>query len=286
MNYRPKLIAIGIALATLSALGCQEKPGPTTTTGTPASAGDKQAQGKAILAKMSDKLKSAQAATFTTVETADRVRRNNERKKLNLTRQIAMRRPDRLWFKVTGDRDLEAFYDGKKVTLLSHKEKVFGEFPAAPTLDETTDRITTRYNIPLPVADLLTYDPQTSFVDENTTGGLDRQETLDGVVCNVLAYQHPKVDFSIWIPASGDPLPKKLDVTYKARRGQPATSIMFKDWNLSPSVSDVTFTPVVPNGYEGIPVIQRASSVIADRRAEEKAGTAKEATPVVPRRRS
>jgi hypothetical protein len=279
MNYRPKLIAMGVVLAAFSALACQEKPGPITTPGAPASAEDKRAQGKAILAKMSDKLKSAQAATFTTTETSDRVRRNNERKKLNLTRQVAVRRPDRLWFKVTGDRDLEAFYDGKKVTLVSHKEKVFGEFRAAPTLDETADMITSRYNIPLPVADLLTYDPQTSLFGDDTTGGLDRQETLDGVLCNVLAYQHPRVDFSIWIPASGDPLPKKLDITYKARRGQPTTVVMFKDWNLSPPVNDATFTPVVPNGYEGIPVIQRAASVIADRQAEEKAGAAKGATP-------
>ncbi len=235
---------------------------------------EKRAEGKAILTAMSDKLKSAQAVTFSTTETVERVRRNNEKVKHNVNRQLALRRPDRLWFKTTGDRDLEGFYDGKKVTLVSHKEKVFGQFGAPPTLDETADVITSKYGIPLPVADLLTLDPQGSYVSAETTGGWDRKETIDGVDCNVLAYQHPNVDFSIWIPSSGDPLPKKLDITYKARRGQPKSTILLKDWNLSPQVTDATFAPNVPADYEGIPVIQRASAVIPN--LKEKAAETKE----------
>jgi hypothetical protein len=260
-NDRICIAGLGLLIA-LTATSCRES-GPATTE-------DKRAQGEALLKQMSDKLKAAQALTVSTTESVERVRRNNEKVKLNVNRQIAIRRPDRAWIKSTGDRDLELFYDGKKVTLVSHKEKVFGQIPAPATLHETVDMITDRYDIPLPIADLLSFDPHGTLMTEKTTGGLERRERIDGVDCSVLAYQHPNVDWAVWIPVSGEPLPKKLQITYKARRGQPKTEILFKDWNLSPQVTDATFVAKVPDDYEGIPVIQRASAVIPSLEEQEK----------------
>lgn len=249
-------------LAALTLSACSEKArGPSTNT-SPATAEDRRTQGDTLLKQMSEKLQSAQAITFSTTETIERVRRNNEKVQVSLNRQVAVRRPNRLWFKTTGDHDLESFYDGKDVTIVSHKEKVFGQFSALPTLDETADLIATRYDIPLPIADLLSSSPHETLLDDKTTGGWEKRETIEGVECNVVTYQHPNVAFSVWIPVSGDPLPRKLVINYKTRRGQPATSILFKDWNLSPQMNDEMFARKVPEDYEGIPVVQRASAVI------------------------
>lgn len=234
-------------------------------------AGEPRPDGGAILRQMSERLKSATAFTFSTAETSERVRRNDERVTVNLEHRFSVRRPDRLWFKATGDHDLELFYDGKRVTLVSHKEKVFGEFPAAATLAETVDVIGERYDVPLPIADLLSLDPDKALVNEQTTGGWEKRETVDGVECNKLAYQHPNVDFAVWVPAAGDPLPKRLYIKYKARRGQPSTTVTFRDWNLSPQLNDETFARKVPDDYEGIPVIQRAASVIPHPEEQGKA---------------
>ena len=154
------------------------EPGPTT-------AEEKRVRGETILKQVSEKLAAAQALSVSTTEQNERVRRNGEKVKLNFNRQVTMRRPDRLYFKATGDHDLEAFYDGKKVTLVSHKEKVFGEFPARPTLDETVDVISERYDIPLPLGKLLTANPQGKLVGDGATGGWARREEVDGVACNV-----------------------------------------------------------------------------------------------------
>ena len=104
---------------------------------------------------------------------------------------------------------------------------------------------------------------------------------MDGVDCNKLAYQHPKVDFAIWLPVSGEPLPKKMDVTYKARRGQPSSVITFRDWNQSPQLSDDMFARKVPPDYEGIPVIQRAAALAVSLEDQKKpnAAAAKPAKP-------
>ena len=276
MNKRLSLIAIAGLLVALCAAACggadstNREGAGTKRESVPATAEEKRARGDAILRQMSDKLKSAEAFTFVTAEVIERVRRNNEKVTLNVERRAAVRRPDRLWFQTSGDRELECTYDGRKVTLVSHKEKVFGEFPAPATLDETADAITYKYDIPLPIADLLTPDPQNTLKDEGTTGGMERLETVEGVECNVLAYQHPNVDFSLWVPTSGDPLPKKLSITYKARRGQPTTTVLFRNWNLTPQVSDDTFARKVPADYEGIPVIQSVRALVPSTESEEK----------------
>src|SRR5262245_20562930 len=162
MNSRITIV-VAFLLSALILPACKES-GPVGTE-------EKRADGDAILNQMSDKLKSATALTFSTTETNERVRRNDERVTLHFDRQIAIRRPDRAYFKATGDHDLEFFYDGKLVTLVTHKDKVFGELPAPPTLDETIDMITARYGIPMPIADLLNFDPKKALKSDKTTGG-------------------------------------------------------------------------------------------------------------------
>lgn len=274
MNYRMKLIAAACMVIALTVSACREGGGPGAAEKSPATDEEKRAQGDAILKQMSDLLKAPQSFTFSTSESIERVRRNNEKVKINIDRQTIVRRPDRAWFSVTGDRYLEFFYDGKMVTLVSHKEKVFGELPAPPTLHETVEMITEKYDIPMPIADLLSLDPQEALKGEDTTGGWSRRETIGGIVCNVLSYQHPNVDFSLWIPASGDPLPQKFEITFKARRGQPTTTVTFKDWNLKAQVNDETFARKVPDDYEGIAVIQRASAVLPPADEAEQAAPA------------
>ena len=274
-NRRIMLFAVAGVFIALTISACHDAAGPTASEkkGVPTTDAEKQSQGAAILMQMSDKLRAAERLSFSTVESIERVRTNNEKAKINIERQIKVQRPDKMWFKATGDRDLVCNYNGKVVTLISDKEKVFGEFPAAPTLDETTEMISSKYDIALPVADLLTKDPREALTDDQTVGGWVKRETIDGVDCNTLAYQHPNVDFTIWIPASGDPLPKKLQITYKKRRGQPTSTIVFKDWNLAAQFSKETFARKVPDDYEGIPVIQRASAVLENEQPTEPTAT-------------
>jgi hypothetical protein len=259
---------IALVLVALILPACKEAGQQGAGTGSATEV--KSADADALLTQMSDRLKAATSFTVSTTETNERIRRNDERVTRHIDRQLSVRRPDRVYVKTTGDLDLEIYYDGKVVTLVTHKDKVFGELPAPPTLAETTDMLSERYGVPLPISDLITTDPKETLKSPNTTGGWEKRETVDGVDCNKLAYQHPNVDFALWIPVAGEPLPKKLEVTYKARRGKPTSSIVFKDWNLSAQISDETFVRKIPDDYEGIPVIQRAASVVARVEEQEK----------------
>ena len=258
MNLRQLVVWLGLVCA---ATACSNRPAAPADPVTPA---ERRQAGEALMKQLSATIAGAQAIAFTSEETGSRTKPGGARETLRYTRELSMQRPNRLYFVMKGDRDLEAFYAGTKVTLVSHKDKVFAEFPAPATLDETVDVISYRYGIPMPVGELLTLNPETSLVTAETTGGWAGRETIDGAACIRLSWQEPRVDWSVWLEEGGSGLPRKLEVSHKAHKAMPATTIVFKSWNLTPQIADTIFDQRVPAGYEGIAAIQRAAAVLTE----------------------
>jgi hypothetical protein len=231
----------------------------------------RRSRGEDLLKATSTKIAGAQALSFSVDETTERVPPGGEKRLTHIVRRVTLRRRDRLWFRATGDRDVEGFYDGARVTLLFHGEKAFGIVPTPPTLDDTIHVLSERDDIPLTIGDLITTNPHQSTISTQTTGGWQDEEDVGGVRSARLEWHHPNVDWSIWIPVSGDPLPTKLFVNYKTRRR--LVTALFKDWDLNPAVADGTFQSRVPDDDEGIPVIQRAAAV------PDEPGAAQSSTP-------
>ncbi|MBC7898481.1 MAG: DUF2092 domain-containing protein [Saprospiraceae bacterium] len=256
MDKKRQLLALIILSVTVAA-GC----GGANTATSSSKPADAKGNAAEILAKMTEKIKAAPAFSFNTAENSDRPKRGGGVEKLNVTRNTTIRSPDRMYFKTTGDRDLETFYDGKSMILMSHKDKVWGQFTAPPTLGETMDKIKEHYGMPMPVADLLGLDAKGKLRNPANVATVEKNETVGGVECSVLKFQNADVDWEVWIPVSGDPLPKKFHAKYKTTKGQPESTIEFSDWNLAPQITDNTFLANIPNEYEGIPVIQRAAAV-------------------------
>ena len=73
-----------------------------------------------------------------------------------------------------------------------------------------------------------------------------------------VAYQHPSVDWDLWLNEQGDPLPKKYRVTDKTLTPPRTVEVVFNKWQLGAAVADAAFTPVVPAGYERIPLAVQA----------------------------
>lgn len=209
---------------------------------------------------------NASAFSFSTDEVTERTSRDGTTRSIHSQRQITVRRPNRLWFKTSGDGGTEGFYDGSRLTLVFHGEKVFGIIPTPPTLDETVHVVSERYAIPLPIGDLITTDPHKSLISSQTTGGWGGEELIDGKQCARLDWHHPNIDWTIWIPTFGEPLPRRLWVSDKSNTR--TATVLFKDWNLSPKVDEETFQSRIPDDYEAVAVIQRAAAVLPDLRAD------------------
>jgi hypothetical protein len=262
---RQLLILIVLSLAAVLVSSCA---GETTTSNKQPT--ERKENADELLAKMTRTLNESSGISFTTNETADRPKRAGGMQKLNIERNVAFRRPDRMYFKAVGDRDLEAFYDGESMVLMSHKDKVWGKLSAPATIGEVVVKIREHYGMPLPVADLLGFDPQGKLRNPAGKGVVEKTEVVGGVECNVLAYRNSDVDWEVWIPVSDVPLPMKFHAKYKSEKGQPESTYLFSDWNLKRELADDAFVAKVPSDYEAIPVIQRASAVIPKLKEQEQ----------------
>jgi hypothetical protein len=252
------LVAAALALAA----GCNRQP----ETLTPEAA---KAKGDALLRQMSQTLASMQTFALTADQVREQVKRDGTKTEERFTRQTVIQRPNKLTFSDSGGKDRGGWYDGKHLTLVSKSQKLWARGPMPPTLDEALDYISVEYAVQVPVADFLYSSPYDALMTPDTTGGWVGVERVEGTPCDHLSYSNPVVDWQVWLTQDERKLPRKIQITYKSEPGQPVTRVVLRDWNQSPQVTDATFTPSVPEGYERLKIMRHASVV------DEKASEAK-----------
>jgi len=236
---------------TLTACGSKE----------PSTDADRLARGRELVEQMSARLAAVQSLSVTTTETRDRVRRSGRREAISVAGTYTMRRPDRFYTKMTGGPGLESWYNGKTVTIASHPEKVFAQAPMPDTIDRTLDALAERYDMALPLSDLFYTSPAKALLSDTTTGGYAGREQVGGTACVHLSFKDIGVEWELWLPEQGEPLPKRFKVVQKARTGEPATDVTFAEWKLGPTITDADFVPKLPAEYEGIAILQRAAAI-------------------------
>jgi hypothetical protein len=239
-----------VTLAMLTACSGQREP---------ATAEEKTARGDQLLRQMSETLKNARAFSFKVQESHERVRRNGEKRPYALTREVVVRRPDRLWSHATGsdDRDVKVIYDGKTVTVIGDRQKIYAAIKAPATLDETLDRINDRFDLRVVVADFLYSSPYESFAGSDAKGGWRRRTVLNGRSCDEVSYAMKAVDVTLLVSSTAPVVPCKASITYKTEPGQPVSTLVFSDWNLQAAPPEDKFVAQVPQGYEAIPIVER-----------------------------
>jgi hypothetical protein len=242
-------------LATIGIVACGPRE-PTTDA-------ERLARGRELVQQMSARLAAATELSATTSEVRDVVRRSGEKDRVSLTGVYSLRRPDRFHTKLAGGKGIESWYDGKMLTVAVQQDKVFAQAPMPETVDRTLDALAERYDMALPLADLFYSSAEKALLSDTTTGGYAGTENVGETPCHHLAFRDTGVEWELWLPVRGDPLPKRLKTVDQKRKGQPVTDVTFTAWNLAPQTSDDAFKPNVPSDYEGIAILQRAAAVKA-----------------------
>ena len=240
--------AAGMAGALAGACGTSE----------PRTDAERLARGREIVERMSAKLAAAQAFSVTTHEVRTERSASGATRQVKLSRDAVMRRPDRFYSIVSGDRDSQVWYDGIGITVVMHKEKVFGQARAPETLDKALDALHERYGLSTPVADYVYTSPAKALLTDTTTGGWVGRESVGGQDADHLAFKDHGIDWEIWIPATGDPLPVKAINEFPDGKRLRKIELTFSNWNLSPQIGADRFKPTVPADYEGVAMVQRA----------------------------
>ena len=246
-----RMALVGLASIILVACGPRE---PTTDA-------ERLARGRELVQQISARLAAATAVSVTTTEVRDIVRVSGKKETVSQTGVYTVRRPDRFYARTTGGRDLESWYNGKMITIASHPDKVFAQAPMPDTIDRTLDALAERYDMALPMGDLFYGSAEKALLSNTTTGGYVGTENVGDTPCVHLAFKDVGVDWELWLPTQGEPLPKRFKVVQKGRTGQPVIDLTFTAWDFAPQITDATFVPKVPADYEGIAVVQRAAAV-------------------------
>ena len=263
-------------VALVLAIACAAGLAAACGSGEPKTDAERLARGREIIERMSEKLGAAPSLSVTVIEGREELMRDGTPQHASLTREAIVRRPDRLYTTVTGDRHNEVWYDGVGVTVVLHKEKIFGQARAPETLDKTLDAIYERYGLSVPFADYVYSSPAKALLTDSITGGWVARETVDGQEADHLAFKAKGVNWEVWIPASGDPLPMRAVADFADNRRLRKIDMTFKNWNLAPQIAENRFTPTVPPDYEGVAIVQRAR-VLRDMPKDEGAATTGEA---------
>ena len=212
-----------------------------------------------MIREMSKNLSALQAFSYTSDERREVAGSGGAKTTKQLTREVVIRRPNAATFRGSGDSgDTAGWYDGKQLTLVSAKAKVWARGPMPPTLDEALDFLAVEYAAHLPSADLLYSSPYDALMTKDTVGGWVDVQKVGDRSCDHLAYRQAVVDWELWLSENGRG-PCQFKITYKTEPGQPTTMVTYSNFNTSPQVSDDTFTPKVPDGYTRIKIMRHAT---------------------------
>ena len=227
----------------------------------PASDAERQARGRELVQRMSARLAAATSARVTTTEVREVVSRSGARQQVTLAGDYDVRRPDRFHARVSGGRQVETWYDGKRVTVAEHEQRVFAQAPMPETIDRTLDALAERFDMALPIGDLFYSSAEKALMSDKTTGGYAGIEAVGGTDCYRLAFKDVGVEWELWLPVKGEPLPRRLKVLRPGDKRRPMVDVTFTAWDLTSPATDATFTANLPSDYEGIAMLQTAASV-------------------------
>ena len=254
MQYRVRLMFIVLSVALLSSLTVradgqdgQDKQERTV---------DEQAM--TVLTQMAEKLSQAKQFSFAADMSFDVVQDSGLKVEFGEARQMVVSRPNRVRVDATkrdGVKSLFVF-DGQQISIFNDQENVYASVAKSGNLDEAISYFLNDLDMRLPLAEMFsTRLPQ--IIDKRLRASYYVEESeIAGVRCDHIAVRAIGADVQLWV-AKKEKLPQRLVITYRRTEGQPQFRAQFRDWNLSPEITDGFFAFVPPKGAAQINIVPR-----------------------------
>ncbi|KJZ33703.1 DUF2092 domain-containing protein [Pseudomonas sp. B21-040] len=186
--------------------------------------------------------------------TRDSVLESGQKIKTQSTNTLKVLDHNRFYAKADGDvRNRELFYNGKQLTQYAPFLKYYTTVDAPPTLSEALHLFEEHYGIQVPMEDLFLFGSDQSQIDALKEAAYVGPSTIDGKLCDHLAFRQEGVDWQLWITRSQTPLPCKLVITTTDAPSFPEYSAVYR-WNLKPQLKESMFTFKPGKGDAAIPL--------------------------------
>ena len=152
-----------------------------------------------------------------------------------------VRRPDRFKVLFDGDRGRKNYsYDGKRFVLADLRSRTWAEAPVTGTNDAAVGTIVGKLGVQLPLSDFLVTTAAYS-ASELKGAYVVGESRVAGRRCHQLLLLLPDIDVQVWIEADGNPLFRKLVLTYGDAPGVPQFEATFTEWYPHAALSDYVF---------------------------------------------
>jgi hypothetical protein len=211
----------------------------------------------ARLRAMATLLAKAKTLGVTIDATWDVMQDTGERIEFGERRVVVLRRPDRVRIDVVrrdgSKRGL--VFDGAQLTVFDLDEKVYASVSKPGTIDAALDHLVDDLGMRVPLRELLKTDLLRQVDDLAASAHLIGEERLGDVPTDHVALRGDTADLQLWIPREGDPLPKRIVITYRLAYGLPRFEADLGAWDLAPAAPDTLFTFTPAPGAEAIPVL-------------------------------
>ena len=207
-----------------------------------------------VLKEMSDYLGSSQTISFRVNTFFDVVRKSGIKIKAGRSSRIVMKRPKHLSIFTEGDdgRAATIWYDGKKLTWWQRDaNKVMG-VDFAGTTDEMFDHLVKKYDVQIPLADLLYSDINSTFAADLKSAEHVGMRVVDGVKCHQLSFESIGVDWQIWVEADATPVPRRLVMDFVAEKTKPQYMAQMGSWSVDGEIGDYNFNAALPDGVKQV----------------------------------
>ena len=178
-----------------------------------------------------------------------------------VTSKVIVSRPNKFKVERTGHLAGQIFYyDGTTVTLYNPSDKVYASMPAPATIDEMLDFGRESLGLGYPISDLVYRNAFPLLMQDVTLALMIGKEVIGGVECEHLLFSRPGVDFQVWVPTSGVPLPRKYVVTDTGTPELLSITTLMTGWNAAPAAVDSQFRFVPPSGTQAITFIKSSDA--------------------------
>lgn len=208
-----------------------------------------------VLRGMSDYLSKAETTSFRVKTFFDETAESGIKIMRARKARVFLKRPDGLHVESVAEDGgaRTVWFDGSKLTVwLRHVNEV-KELDFDGTTDALLDELSDKYQLNLPVGDLLFSDVHEALKESIISSEYLGLRTVDGVKCHQLSFESTGADWQIWIEADSTPLPRRFAVTYVNAEGEPQFLAQLDQWSIGGEVAASTFKAAVPESVKKVP---------------------------------
>jgi hypothetical protein len=242
-------VALILFLAGLVSVADAQDPKPT---------GDKpDVEAMYLLRHMAQYLSEAQQLRVRITSGYDVVQPSGRKIEFREARWVTLVRPSKIRIDVERDDGKKnlVLFDGNDILAYDPGRKIMATTARPGDIDGAMKYFIKDLKMRIPLALLFTANFPAEIEARGMSAEIVQRVTIFDVPCLQVATQADNVDFQVWIPEKGQPLPRRIVITYRNETGQPQYWADFSHWSLAPNPPQSTFAFKPPKGTERVPFL-------------------------------